>query len=38
MLYHQFMQTNIAIIGFGVIGTEILSEFVNDIIINIIGN
>ena len=26
MLYHHFMQTNIAIIGFGVIGTEVLSK------------
>ncbi len=26
MLYHQFMQTNITIIGFGVIGTEALSK------------
>ena len=26
MLYQHFMETNIAIIGFGVIGTEVLSK------------
>ena len=29
MLYHQLMLTNITIIGFGVIGTEILSVLAN---------